>query len=71
MSTVLAPHGRVAAAASVGHTREQEGEAMRFGGSVLFLALTAALAALAVTTARPESESGGDVRTEDVDAWFI
>lgn len=40
-------------------------------GSLLLLALTAGLAALAVTTARPELETADDVRLEDVDCWFV
>lgn len=51
--------------------REQEGGPMKLGSSLLFLVLSAALAALAVTGARPEVESIVDVQLEDVDAWFV
>jgi len=44
---------------------------MKLGSSLLFLALSAALAALAVTGARPELESSSKVQVEDVDAWFV
>jgi len=44
---------------------------MKLGNSLLFLALSAALAALAATGARPEMESTSTVRLEDVDAWFV
>ncbi len=44
---------------------------MKLGSSLLFLALSAALAALAVTGARPEFEPTGNVQLEDVDAWFV
>jgi len=44
---------------------------MKLGSSLLLLALTAGLAALAVTNARPESDQGSTVTVEDVDAWFV
>jgi len=44
---------------------------MKLASSLLYLALTAGLAALAVTKARPEVDWVNDVRLEDVDAWFV
>lgn len=44
---------------------------MRLGNSLLWLALTAGLAALALATARPEPDALGRTPTQDVDAWFV
>jgi len=44
---------------------------MRLGSSLLFLALTAGLAALALATARPETQALGHTPTQDADAWFV
>jgi len=43
---------------------------MKLGGSLLLLAITAGLAALAVTSARPELGAADEV-AQDVDAWFV
>lgn len=44
---------------------------MKFGNSLLLLALTAGLAVLAATNVRPVASSSPDVRMEDADAWFV
>ncbi len=44
---------------------------MKLASSLLLLALTAGLAALAATGVRHEVRPTGDVRLEDVDAWFV
>jgi hypothetical protein len=44
---------------------------MKLGSSLLLLVLTAGLAVLAVTSARPETEQGSSVTIDDVDAWFV
>jgi hypothetical protein len=44
---------------------------MKLGNSLLILAFTAGLAALAATGVRLEGEWAADVTLEDVDAWFI
>lgn len=43
---------------------------MKLGSSLLFLALTAGLAAFALTGARPDLELAGSP-TIDADAWFV
>ena len=50
----------------------QEYGAMRFGSSLLLLALTAGIAALVASGATaPVKASSELVRYEDVDAWFV
>jgi len=44
---------------------------MKFANSLLYLVLTAGLAALAVTKARPEVDMANDVTIEDADPWFV
>jgi hypothetical protein len=44
---------------------------MKLASSLLLLALTAGLAALAATSVKHEVVTTGDVRLEDVDAWFV
>lgn len=44
---------------------------MKFGNSLLILALTVGLAALAATGIRHEEAWAADVTVEDGDAWFI
>ena len=44
---------------------------MKLASSLLLLALTAGLAALAATSVKHEVVTAGDVRLEDVDAWFV
>jgi len=51
--------------------REQEADEMKLGSSLLILALTVGLAALAVTGVRPDVERAVDVTLQDGDAWFV
>lgn len=44
---------------------------MRFGNSLLLLALTAGLAVLAITGTKHEGETPEGTAYEDVDAWFV
>jgi hypothetical protein len=44
---------------------------MKLGRPLLLLALTAGLAAVAVTSARSEGEQDSTVTVEDADAWFV
>lgn len=44
---------------------------MKLGNSLLILALTMGLAALAVTGARPVDDRAAEMTLEDADAWFI
>ena len=51
--------------------REQEDGPMKLANSLLYLVLTAGLAALAVTKARPEGDMASEVTIEDADPWFV
>ena len=44
---------------------------MKLANSLLYLVLTAGLAALAATKARPEVDVSSDVTIEDADPWFV
>ena len=44
---------------------------MRFGNSLLLLALTAGLAVLAITGTKHEGATAEGAAYEDVDAWFV
>lgn len=44
---------------------------MKLANSLLYLVVTAGLAALAVTRARPEVDVATEVTIEDADPWFV
>lgn len=44
---------------------------MKLANSLLYMVLTAGLAALAVTKARPEFDAANNVTIEDADPWFV
>lgn len=44
---------------------------MKLANSLLYMVLTAGLAALAVTKARPECDTANNVTIEDADPWFV
>jgi hypothetical protein len=44
---------------------------MKLANSLLYLVLTAGLAALAVTKAKPEFDVATEVTIEDADPWFV